>query len=657
MKNTILILGLALILGSTSCKKNDSAAVTAAGGSLSVSSTAPADTATDVSRTTISIVFSSAVKQSSLVTNSTGFDCSGNIQVSKDDFVNCVPLTTTALSDSDTTATSSFATALSGNSLYKAKLTNKITDANGSALTGEVIWSFTTGKVITALAVTPTSPTIAGLTQQFVATGTYSDGSTQDLSSSVTWGSGTSATATIASSGLSTGAAIGTTNITASTAGITSPATTLTISSTSMKTLVINPNSTNLPQGLLKPFVATATLWDGSISNATETATWASGNTTAATITSGGVVTAIATGTSNVTATLNGLTNTAETTVTSVLASQFVYNASSITAFSADPTTGVLTAISGSPFATVTSPYRITIDPSGKFAYVISGTTNSVYGYSIDSTTGALTTLSGSPFATDGTTSQDIAIAPSGQFLYVTQSASNNISAFNLDATTGALTLISGSPYSAGTVPFGLRVDKTGRFLFVANSTSGDISVFSINSSTGGLTEVSGSPFDTGLTLPRRMRIHPTNKFIYITHQLSSGKISTFSINAETGALTEVTGSPLSTGSTPMGFDIDVTGSFLVLAESGGPGIRDNTIDSSTGALTLGAFITTGTQSRTPVIEASGKFVYMTNFGSTTINGYSMDSTTGAVTEITGSPFATGASAGTIGIAIWSGLR
>ena len=50
-----------------------------------------------------------------------------------------------------------------------------------------------------SIAVTPANPSIAaGTTQQFSATGTYSDASTADLTGSVTWSSGTSATATSA---------------------------------------------------------------------------------------------------------------------------------------------------------------------------------------------------------------------------------------------------------------------------------------------------------------------------------------------------------------------------------------------------------------------------------------------------------------------------
>jgi hypothetical protein len=74
-----------------------------------------------------------------------------------------------------------------------------------------------TNHALVSIAVTPADPVIAeGSTQQFTAIGTYSDGSTANLSSSVTWASGHLAVATINASGLATGVTTGASFITAS---------------------------------------------------------------------------------------------------------------------------------------------------------------------------------------------------------------------------------------------------------------------------------------------------------------------------------------------------------------------------------------------------------------------------------------------------------
>jgi len=54
----------------------------------------------------------------------------------------------------------------------------------------DVVFSAGPAPTLTSIAVTPSAPTLAvGATQQFTATGTYSDGSTQDLTPQVTWAS------------------------------------------------------------------------------------------------------------------------------------------------------------------------------------------------------------------------------------------------------------------------------------------------------------------------------------------------------------------------------------------------------------------------------------------------------------------------------------
>ncbi len=72
-----------------------------------------------------------------------------------------------------------------------------------------------------SISVTPATPTLAsGTTQQFVATGNYSDGSVHDLTGSVTWTSDTPTVATISVSGLATAHSVGTATIEASSGAI-----------------------------------------------------------------------------------------------------------------------------------------------------------------------------------------------------------------------------------------------------------------------------------------------------------------------------------------------------------------------------------------------------------------------------------------------------
>ena len=100
----------------------------------------------------------------------------------------------------------------------------------GMAACGSKTTTATT-TTLSSIAVTPASPAslVVGSTQQFTATGTYSDSSTADISSQVTWNSDTPTAATISSTGLATGVAAGAVNITATLSGITSSPVSLTV--------------------------------------------------------------------------------------------------------------------------------------------------------------------------------------------------------------------------------------------------------------------------------------------------------------------------------------------------------------------------------------------------------------------------------------------
>ena len=89
-----------------------------------------------------------------------------------------------------------------------------------------------TGATLQSIAVTQSNPTIPnGLTNQFIATGTYSDGTSQNITASVTWSSGATSVATVAASGLATGVGIGNASITAA-SGAVSGGTTLEVNVT-----------------------------------------------------------------------------------------------------------------------------------------------------------------------------------------------------------------------------------------------------------------------------------------------------------------------------------------------------------------------------------------------------------------------------------------
>ena len=117
-----------------------------------------------------------------------------------------------------------------------------------------------------------------GLTEQFTATGTYTDGTTANLTTQVTWASATTSVATISTrrTGLASTLATGTTAITAALGGITSPSDTLTVTAAALTSIAVTPANPIGAKGLTEQFTATGTYTDGSTADLTTQVTWAS---------------------------------------------------------------------------------------------------------------------------------------------------------------------------------------------------------------------------------------------------------------------------------------------------------------------------------------------------------------------------------------------
>ena len=196
---------------------------------------------------------------------------------------------------------------------------------NISAVLGAINASLTlnvNSLALTSIAVTPGNPSIAlGTNQQLAATGTYADGSTLDLTTSVTWSSSSTSVATVNTSGLAASASTGQTTITATAATIAGTST-LTITSAALVSIAVTPAIPGIPLGTTEQFAATGTFTDGSAQNITGSVQWDSSNTSIATISNAsgsvGLATSVATGNSSISATSGSIS--APTTLTAGVA-------------------------------------------------------------------------------------------------------------------------------------------------------------------------------------------------------------------------------------------------------------------------------------------------------------------------------------------------
>ncbi|MBV9073275.1 MAG: Ig-like domain-containing protein [Acidobacteria bacterium] len=173
-----------------------------------------------------------------------------------------------------------------------------------------------TAPVLVSIAVGPANSSIAkGTTQQFTATGTFSDQSSQDLTNSVVWSSSNQTAATISSSGLASAVATGSSTIQAASGAITG-STTFTVAAAALVSIAVAPASPSIAKGLTQQFLATGTYTDGSTQNLTTTAKWSSAVTTVATISASGLATGTGVGTSSIQAASGSITGSTTLTVT-----------------------------------------------------------------------------------------------------------------------------------------------------------------------------------------------------------------------------------------------------------------------------------------------------------------------------------------------------
>jgi len=260
-------------------------------------------------------------------------------------------------------------TSNSGLATGKNQGTTTITATFGSA-SAHATLTVTLANLV-SIGVKPEAATIAKqTTQQFNVTGTFSDGSTRNLTNQVTsWTSSATAVATVAPSGLVSGLTPGSATITAN-VGSVSDSTLLTVSNATLSSIAVAPSGASLQPNAKLNFTAVGTFSDSSTQNLTGQVTWSSDNTAAATVSnlSGtkGVVKGVAAGTANIIAAMLGVTGSSPVTVTSAVL------------------TSIKVSTTGAPFTA----------PAGQVQYMATGT------YSDGSTqnlTTAVTWISSNP--------------------------------------------------------------------------------------------------------------------------------------------------------------------------------------------------------------------------------------------------------------------
>lgn len=197
--------------------------------------------------------------------------------------------------------------------------------AQQGTVSGSTLLTVTTA-TLNAIEVSPAVATIPlGTDRQFSATGTFSDSSTQDLTTQVAWASSDAAIATISnvagSQGMASSESVGgPIDITATHAGSgVSDTASLTVSNAALTAIAVAPATATIAKGSTRQYTATGSFTDGSTADLTATATWISSDTAVATVSnaagSNGLATGVAVGTAMISASSSGIAGSASLSV------------------------------------------------------------------------------------------------------------------------------------------------------------------------------------------------------------------------------------------------------------------------------------------------------------------------------------------------------
>jgi 6-phosphogluconolactonase len=321
--------------------------------------------------------------------------------------------------------------------------------------------------------------------------------------------------------------------------------------------------------------------------------------------------------------------------------SHYVYaaisGANQVAVLREDPNSGVLTAITGSPFTAGSGAHGLALHPSKKYLYVANSGESDISLFTVSSG-GVLTEVT--PRTTAGTLPILVAIDSAGSFLYAANAGSNNVSIFSIDSGTGALTEVPGSPFPIGIQPLNMALSSSGTIVYVSCAGApGFVQAFSVDFSANPVkvTPLSGSPYRTG-TNPTGMTIDPSGTHLY-TANTGDSSISEFSIGSD-GSLTEMSGSPLgevTATSAPLALLVDPSGKYLYVANEGTNNLAAYTVDSSGGLTILSnnPSFTTGTQPSLLAADPNGKYLLVvTGTQSGSIQTFSLDPGTGILTSV-----------------------
>jgi 6-phosphogluconolactonase (cycloisomerase 2 family) len=281
---------------------------------------------------------------------------------------------------------------------------------------------------------------------------------------------------------------------------------------------------------------------------------------------------------------------------------------------------GGLTPMTPATVSTGSSPYSVSVDPSGRFAYVANYGSNNISQFTIGPG-GNLTPMAKATVPA-GLGATSVAVDPSGRFVYAANYGDSSVSQYALGVD-GSLTAI-GYPVLTGLNPNAVSVDPSGRYVYTANFSSNTISQYTI-AADGSLTPMTPAIVAAG-AYPYTVSVEPSGRYAYAPNfnTGTAGSVLQYSVGSN-GNLTPMAPAAVTAGINAYAIGFDPIGKFAYVANLDGNDVSQYTIGASGGLTPMTpATVASPTRPSAVSIDPSGKFAYVTNCNSNTVSIYTI---------------------------------
>ena len=268
-----------------------------------------------------------------------------------------------------------------------------------------------------------------------------------------------------------------------------------------------------------------------------------------------------------------------------------------ITAFSIDPSTGMLTQINQQPTMGAI-PAHSTIDPSGKFVLVANYTGANFVVLPIQENGGLGPAVQVVPLTGNGPDpdrqtapfAHQIQFDPAGKYVVGNDLGTDHVWVYTFDASQGKLTpnSVPSVQVASGSGPRHSAFHPSARFFYIISEMGSSITAYRYDATHGTAIwrqTVSTLPADyAGTSTCAELVMHPTGRFIYGSNR-GHDTVVGFRIDQTTGMLSPIDWFSTQ-GQIPRGFTIDPSGNLLLAGNQNSDTVVPFKIDSSSGSLT-----------------------------------------------------------------------